>query len=133
MNSNVFNPAETEPDIRCMVTETAASEDIYSTTPLIRMRSIFQQSHEDELHSSFEEAISDRVFALNKQLRHVSVPLIDNVAAQSSISAVVKQHIPLIRLSFLRHHSRRVMIRIAFAFMLIMIGFDLMGLLVLLK
>ena len=133
MNKIVYNPAETEPDIRCMTTETAALDDKYSTTPLIMMRSIYRQSNEDELHSSFEEAISDRVFALNKQIRHLSIPLIANVSAQSSMHTEVKrQNIPTC-FTLLRPGSRQVMLLIAIAFMLIMVGFDLMGLLVLLK
>jgi hypothetical protein len=133
MNSIVHNPAETEPDICCFTTETAASEDMYSTTPMIMVRSINRQSNEDELHSSFEEAISDRVFALNKQLRHLSVPLIDNISAQSSMSAVVKLQSNPTRFTLLRPGLRQVMLLIAIAFMLIMVGFDLMGLLVILK
>ena len=133
MNSIVYNPAETEPDIRCMTTETATLEDKYSTTPLIMMRSIYRQSNEEELHSSFEEAISDRVFALNKQLRHLSVPLIANVSAQSSMCAEVKLQSSPTRFTLLRPGSRQIMLLIAIAFMLIMVGFNLMGLLVLLK
>ena len=133
MNSIVYNPAETEPDIRCMTTETTASEDMYSTTPLIVMRSIYRQSNEDELHSSFEEAISDRVFALNKQLRRLSVPLIDNVPVQSSMYPHVELPAKPTHFTLLRPGSRQVMLLITIAFMLIMVGFDLMGLLILLK
>ena len=133
MNKTVYNPAETEPDIRCMTTETASLEDKYSTTPLIMMRSIYRQSNEDELHSSFEEAISDRVLALNRQLGHLSVPLIANVSEQSPMRDVIKlQNIPTC-FTLLRSGSRQIMLLIAIAFMLIMVGFDLMGLLVLLK
>jgi hypothetical protein len=133
MNGIVYNPAETEPDIRCMSTETVAFEDVYSTTPLIMMRSIYRQPNEEELHSSFEEAISDRVFALNKQLRHLSVPLIDNLPAQSPMPAVVELPSDPTRFTLLKSRSRQVMLLIAIAFMFIMVGFDLMGLLILLK
>ena len=133
MNSIAYNPAETEPDIRCMTTETDASEDIYSTTPLIVMRSMYRQSNEDELHSSFEQAISDRVYALNKQLKRLSVPLIENVPSQTAMQLQVEPpakptHVPL-----LRPCTRQVMLLLTIAFMLIMVGFDLMGLLILLK
>ena len=131
MNSIVSNPAETEPDIRCMTTETA-SEDIYSTTPLM-MRSIYRQPNEEELHSSFEEAISDRVLALNKQFRHLSFPLTDSLSKQSPVSSVVRRQRLPAYFAFLRHTSRRAILFIAMAFMLVMIGFDLMGLLVLLR
>jgi hypothetical protein len=133
MNSILHNPAETELDIRCITTDTGATEDMYSTTPLTITRSLYRQSNEDELHSSFEEAISDRVLALNRQLGRMSVPLIGNLSAQSSMSAIVKQQNSLTRLTFLNPGLRRVMLFIAIAFMLIMVGFDLMGLLVLLK
>lgn len=133
MNGMIYNPAETEPDILCMTTEPTTSEDMYSTTPLIAMRSMYRQSNEDELHSSFEEAISDRVLALNKQLKRLCVPRIDSVPVRSSIYPHVElpakpRHFPL-----LRPVSRQVMLLITLAFMLIMVGFDLMGLLILLK
>ena len=133
MNSILYNPAETELDIRCMTTETAASEDMYSTTPLIVMRSIYRQPNEDELHSSFEEAISHRVFALNKQLRYLSVSLTDNVSVHSSMCPQVKRQSKQPHFTLLIPGSRQVILLITIAFMLIMVGFDLMGLLILLK
>jgi hypothetical protein len=133
MNSILPNPAETELDIRCITTETAAPEDLYSTTPLIIIHSIYRQPNEDELHSSFEEAISDRVLALNKQLRRLSVPLNDDVPAQSPINVVVKQHSSMKRFQAWLLGSRQAIRDIAIVFMLVMIGFDIMGLLVLLR
>ena len=132
MNSILLNPVETAMDIRSITTETAPPEDLYSTTPLNSIHSLYRQSNEDELHSSFEEAISDRVVALNKQLRHLSVPLSDIVSEQSPIIVEAKQQSPLIRISLLRPGSRKAMLLIAVALMLIMVGFDLMGLFVLL-
>jgi hypothetical protein len=131
MNSILYNPAETELDIRCITTGPAAIEDMYSTTPLTNMRSIYQQYNEEELHSSFEEAISDRVLVLNRQLRRLSIPLTDNVSIQSPLSSVVIMPGISARLTSLGQASRQAMLRIAVAFMLVMVGFDLMGLLVL--
>ena len=133
MNSITYNPAETEPDIRFMTTETSASEDIYSTTPLIAMRSIYRQPNEDELHSSFEEAISDRVLALNRQFRHLSVPLTDDVSMQSSKRPLVNLQSEPTHFTLLRPGFGQAMLLITIAFMLIMVGFDIMGLLILLK
>lgn len=132
MNCILPNPAETDMDIRYITTETAPPEDLYSTTPLNSIHSLYRQSNEDELHSSFEEAISDRVVALNKQLRRMRVPLIDNVPEQSPIIAVVKQKSSLACNPLFRSSSRKAILLIAVAFMLIMVGFDLMGLFVLL-
>jgi hypothetical protein len=131
MNSLLYNPAETELDIYCITAETGALEDTYSTTPLKTIRSIYRQPNEDELHSSFEEAISDRVLVLNRQLRHLSVPLTDNLSIQSPISSVVKMQDLSARLTSFGKASRQAMISIAIAFILVMVGFDLMGLLVL--
>ncbi len=75
MNSILSNSSEMELSVHCNTIERTTSEDIYATSPLVAVRSIYRQSNEEELHSSFEEAI----------------------------------------------------------FMLVMVGFDLMGLLVLLK
>ena len=131
MNSIVYNPAETELDIRCITTDTGATEDIYSTTPLTITRSLYRQSNEEELHSSFEEAISDRVLVLNRQLRRLSIPLTDNLSVQSPLSSVVKMPNLTARLTSLGRASRQAMLSLAIAFMLVMVGFDLMGLLVL--
>ena len=131
MKSIVYNPAETELDIRCITTDTGATEDIYSTTPMPIMRSLYRQSNEEELHSSFEKAISDRVLVLNRQLRRLSIPLTENLSVQTPSSSVVKMQGLSARLTSLGQASRQAMLRIAIAFMLVMVGFDLMGLLVL--
>ncbi|MGZ3608530.1 MAG: hypothetical protein ACXWPS_07305 [Ktedonobacteraceae bacterium] len=133
MNSIVYNPAETEPDILCMTTETTISEDIYSTTPLIAISSIYRQLDEDELHSSFEEAISDRVLALNRQFRHLSVQLTDDKSMQSSKRHLVNQQSAPTHITLLSPGFRQAMLLITIAFMLLMVGFDVMGLLILLK
>jgi hypothetical protein len=131
MNSIVYDPSETELDIRCITAETATPEDIYSTTPLTVVRPPYWQPDEEELHSSFEEAISDRVLAVNRQLRRLSVPLTDNLSVQSPTSTVVKRQGLLACLTLPGQVSRQAMLLIAIAVMLVMVGFDLMGLLVL--
>ncbi|HEX6108120.1 MAG TPA: hypothetical protein VFZ02_01810 [Ktedonobacteraceae bacterium] len=131
MNSILHYPAETELDIRCITNDTGATEDMYATTPLTIMRSLYRQSNEEELHSSFEEAISDRVLVLNRQLRRLSIPFTDNLSVQSPLSSVVKMPSLTARLTSLGRASRQAMLSLAIAFMLVMVGFDLMGLLVL--
>jgi len=131
MNSILYNPAETKLDMRCITFETAGLEDIYSTTPIWDVQPIYQQPDEEELHISFEEAISDRVLAVNRQLRRLSIPLADNLSVQSPISSAVRQQSLPACLAFPRHTSRQAILHIAIAFMFVMIGFDLMGLLVL--
>ena len=133
MNSIANNPAETEPDIGCMTTETSASEDMYLTTPLVAIHSIYRQPNEDELHSSFEEAISDRVLAFNRQFRHLSFPVTDEVTMQSSKRPLVNLQSEPTHFILLRPGFRQAMLLITTAFMLLMVGFDVMGLLILLK
>jgi hypothetical protein len=133
MQNMVYNPAETELDIRCITIDTTTPEDVYSTTPLRLMHSIYQRPNEDELYSSFEEAISDRVCALNKQREYLSVPMIEDVSVHSAMSAVLKRENKPTRFALLRAGSWQLMLHLAIAAMLIMVGFDLMGLLVLLK
>src|SRR6266702_7089191 len=131
MNSILYNSSETELSVRCITIEKTTSEDIYATSPLVAVRPIYRQPNEEELHSSFEEAISDRVLAVNRQLRRLSVPLTDNLSVQSPTSTVVKRQGLLACLTLLGQVSRQAMLLIAIAFMLVMVGFDLMGLLVL--
>jgi hypothetical protein len=131
MNSMVYNSSEMELSVHCISIERTTSEDIYATSPLVVGRQIYRQPNEEELHSSFEEAISDRVLAVNRQLRRLSVPLTDNLSIQSPSSSVVKMQRLSACLVSLEQASRFAMLRMAIAFMLVMVGFDLMGLLVL--
>lgn len=127
MNNILYNPAETELDIHCITADTATPEDMYATSPLAVVRPTYAQPNEEELHTSFEEAISDRVLAVNRQLRRLSVPLTGNLPVQSPASTAVNQR----SLTLLGRAWRQGMLFVAIAFMLVMVGFDLMGLLIL--
>jgi hypothetical protein len=131
MNSMVYELTGTELDIRGIAIETIMPEDIYMTTPMAVIRPTYLKPNEEELLSSFEEAISDRVLAVNRQLRRLSVPLTENLSVQFPSSSVVKIQCLSACLASLGQASRLAMLRIAIAFMLVMVGFDLMGLLVL--
>ena len=131
MNSIAFNPAETNLDIFRNTTEAATPEDMYATTPLVVVRPTYAQPNEEELHTSFEEAISDRVLAVNRQLRHLHIPLTDCLSVQSPTYTPVKRQSLLARLALPGYTSRQTMLCVAIALMLVMVGFDLMGLLVL--
>src|SRR5690242_19332581 len=85
MNNMVCHPAESEPAIRYMTVETTGLEDLYSTTPLRIIGSLYRQPDEDELHSAFEEAISERVFAFQKQRLSMSNPGIDSISLLPAI------------------------------------------------
>lgn len=132
MINKIYHPADSEANIRCMTIETSALEDLYATTPLKIIGSMYQQPNEDELHSSFEDAISDRVLAFNKQHRSISVSRIDNVSPDSMMRAEGTLQRNPTRSMFVRPGTREIMLLLVLAFLLILVGFDLMGLLVLL-
>ncbi len=128
MNSTLFNPAKTDLDVECITVDTIP-EDQYATVPIKAVRT-FCQDNEEELHTSFEEAISDRVLAVNKQLRRLSGSLINTGPLQPQTDALVT-HSDHPRSSFLGGLWQRGILIAGLALMLLMVGFDLMGLLVL--
>ena len=133
MNSMVCHSTESEPDIRYMTGATTALEDLYSTTPLKIIGSICQRPDEDELHSAFDEAISERVLALNKQRMSMSIPRIDSVSSLPAKQTGALLSGSSLHFITLRQDTREMILLVAVALMLILVGFDLMGLLVFLK
>jgi hypothetical protein len=103
----------------------------YATTPMPAFRPVFQQPNEEELYTSFEEAISDRVIAVNRRLSHLSKA---HRSVRQSVSRVEygrssrESGGALARVG--NTWQRRVQL-ISIALMLVLLGFDLMGLLVL--
>ncbi|TMC85751.1 MAG: MFS transporter, partial [Chloroflexi bacterium] len=57
---------------------------LFVTTPMPAFRPVFQRSDEEEVYTSFEEAMSERVLAVNRQLSHLS-------RAQSRVRQSVSQ------------------------------------------
>src|SRR5947209_11334470 len=69
----VCSPDEFVDDTYAVSTDMASIGDaLYATTPMPAFRPVFQQPNEEELYTSFEEAISDRVLAVNRRLSHLS-------------------------------------------------------------
>jgi hypothetical protein len=131
MISTSINPADTELDNRCVTFDAATMEDRYATTPMAVVLPIYRQLNEEELHTSFEEAISDRVLAVNKQLRRLSGTMTSNLYVQSQTCTAVKQGSLADCFLALGRAWQRGILFVAIAFMLVMVGFDLMGLMVL--
>ena len=128
----VCSPDESIYDTYAVSPEMASSGDsLYMTTPMPAFRPVFQQPDEEELYTSFEEAISDRVLAVNRQLSHLS-------RAQRSVRQSVSQ-VECGRSSRERGgafawvgNAWQSGVRLlSMALMLVLLGFDLMGLLVL--
>ena len=131
MISTSINPADTELDIRCVTVDAARMEDMHATTPMVVVPRTYLRLNEEELHTSFEEAISDRVLAVNKQLRRLSGTITGNLYVQSETCTAVKRRGLANCFLALGRAWQHGILFVAIAFMLVMVGFDLMGLMVL--
>jgi len=131
MNGILNKPAGIDLDSSCATVDTVTLEDMYSTTPMVVVQPTYQQPDEEELHTSFEEAISDRVLAVNRQLSRLSGTHTGNLYVRSQTSAPLKRDGLMVRPMLPGRAWQQAMFFVAIAFMLILVGFDLMGLLVL--
>jgi hypothetical protein len=97
----------------------------------------FQFQGEEELHTSFEQAISDRVMAVNRQLSHLSGPITDTGYVQPHTDDLVHPDIltiaiPLPAVANPSHHEnvwQRIVLMVCLCLILVMLGFDLLGVL----
>jgi len=127
MNATLYRPSERTQNVFDTATPfgTLTQHDVFATAPMKAVT--YHQENEEELHTSFEDAISDRVLAMNRQLQRLSGSLVEVRCTEPHIDVLVKQGgftwrpaLPL-----------RVWRLAGLALMLVLIGFDLMGLLVL--
>lgn len=113
---------------------TAPLGGAYATAPMAAVLPVDQPSSEEELHSSFEEAISGRLVAINNRLDRLSSTS-HPVMASTRISAlqlsVVSGSLCVVQPPVLRRPWRKIVIGVALACICVAVGFDLMGLLVL--
>jgi NH3-dependent NAD+ synthetase len=130
MNSILCSSTETELDIRRITADMPAPEDMYATAPMALLQPAYRQSDE-ELHTSFEEAISDRVLAVNRQLQRLSGTLTSTRQVQPQTSSWLKKQVLALRSSSFEKAWPQGILFAALALILLMAGFDLMGLLVL--
>jgi NH3-dependent NAD+ synthetase len=130
MNSILCSSTDTELDIRRITADMPAPEDMYATAPMALLQPAYRQTDE-ELHTSFEEAISDRVLAVNRQLQRLSGTLTSTRQVQPQTSSWLKKQVLALRSSSFEKAWPKGILFAAFALMLLMAGFDLMGLLVL--
>jgi len=132
MNSILCSSTDTELDIRRITAAMPAPEDRYATAPMALLQPAYRQCDEEELHTSFEEAISDRVLAVNRQLQRLSGTLLTSTRqVQPQTSSWLKKQVLALRSSSFEKAWPKGILFAAFALMLLMVGFDLMGLLVL--
>src|SRR5438045_9784252 len=72
--------ADSELNAACFVTaafmtDTPTVQDQFETMPVLTAAPAYQPPNEEELHTSFEQAISDRLLVVNNQLTLKSRPL----------------------------------------------------------
>jgi hypothetical protein len=121
--------------------DTSQLEDGFATMPEMPA---YQQPNEEELHTSFEAAISNRACLLNRQLSLKSGPLtytnVQPTTEPLHPSNALAKSIdipgqPQPEITFSSSHSgnvwQRTIIFACSALMFMLIGFDMMGLLVL--
>ena|SRR5690242_17528249 len=132
----------------CMTYDTLAQEEGYVTVPMVAFPPVFQQPDEDEeeLYTSFEEAISNRLIALHERLSDpalhtlsrspyrymgtayqtlplaVALPTTDAAAWTPGLGPIVRKP---------RRSWRRSIFYTCLALIFSLVGFDLMGLLIL--
>ena len=130
-------------------TDAWQTQDRFATMPVLAVIPAYQPPSEEELHTSFEQAISDRLLVVNKQLSLKSGPLAHTERLElnteplsqhrhhSSITNVAPATEPLQQRSgkllpeLLGNVWQRSIIFASLTLMLMLLGFDLMGLLVL--
>ena len=128
----VCSPDESVDDTYAVSTDMASSGDaLYATTPMPAFRPVFQQPNEEELYTSFEEAISDRVLAVNRRLSHLSRA---HSCVWQSVSQLECGRSSRERggaFAWVGNAWQSGVRLLSMALMLVLLGFDLMGLLVL--
>lgn len=128
--------------------DTSKLEDRFATVPeitAVAATPTYRQPDEEELHTSFEQAISDRVLIVNRQLSLKSGPLVhiqrlqlnttplqySNSTAHVVSAPVPRQPWTTLVSSLPTNIWQRSIIFASLALMFMLTGFDLMGLLVL--
>src|SRR5260370_35113407 len=84
-----------------LIPDTSMIEDWFATMPAIPAVLSQQKIDEEELHTSFEHAISDRLITVNKKLSLISVPLTDpdRVHLQSTKKLIPSHSIPTVEVT----------------------------------
>ncbi len=148
MNSILFQPAESLQDMRVTTDDMPVIDDGFATMPMLSVPSAFHHDQDEEVYTSFEEAISGRVLAMQRQLqlRRLSDSLIgfhgiETVQTTSAMHDVVLPRQPAqpsvqyttrtSRVTAFAQAWRRPLLAGGLGLALMLIGFDLMGLLVL--
>jgi hypothetical protein len=114
--------------------QSAPEENRFATVPMLAIRPAREQqrAQEEEWHTSFEQAISERAARVSQQLRRLSTTGLDRaVPVTDPLPCAARSSLARVRQYWQEH--RRTIALYCLAFILFLVGFDLMGLLVLLR
>jgi hypothetical protein len=149
MNALLCRPADVILNENIVQDTMTAAEDMYATAPIVAVKPTYQRSDEEELHTSFEEAISDRLIALHSRLDRISGPLgsigyrqrdtdpiLNNSLNDTAVTLALKYAAdPTAQQELLHEHPmnswQRFVTFIGLALVFMLLGFDLMGFVVL--
>lgn len=129
---------ETQWDLRCMPAHVLLEDDYFTTVPLLAARPTSGQKNavEEDLYASFEEAISERVAVVSRQLSNLSraesqadMPILKVGPGQSR--ARLFSSTILTRVGRFWQARQRALALLCLGLNLLLLGFDCMGLLVL--
>ena len=106
----------------------------FATVPMLAAGSarIRQRALEEEWHTSFEQAISDRVARVSQQLRHLSTTGLDRAVPATDPLPVASLSLSTRARSYWQKRKRAIIL-FCLGLALFLIGFDLMGLLIALR
>src|ERR1700694_1509530 len=135
---------DSELDLRCFnadayVDESSSVEDRFATMPVLTVSPLTQPLSEEELHTSFEQAISDRLMIVNQRLSLAIGPLTYTYPLRSHVHTeplgYTDVHPPVAEQQQHAAHTksswRRKLTYACLALMFTFLGFDLMGMLML--
>ncbi|HXR65499.1 MAG TPA: hypothetical protein VN729_06235 [Ktedonobacteraceae bacterium] len=114
--------------------QSASEENRFATVPMLAIRPAREQQRqqEEEWHTSFEQAISERAARVSQQLRRLSTTGLDlAVPVTDPLPSAVRPILARARQYW--QERKRTIALCCLAFLLILVGFDLMGLLVMLR
>ena len=144
LEANAVSPGTTMTED--LIAGTSMVEDWFATTPVLSALPAYQAPDEEQLHTSFEHAISGRLIAVNRRLSLISGPLttseqvhlqITRPLQQTYVAANEANYQPPpystvnINTKWLETTWQRTVLLASVALIFLLAGFDIMGLLVL--
>jgi hypothetical protein len=153
-NSVIDNPTDIRTDRQCILIGMTLEENRFATVPMpaaclpwtpdselaknrfatvpmaaLSPAHLARLELEEVWHTSFEQAISDRAARISQQLRHLSTTSLDHAIAVGAPEPIAARTFLARPRHFLKKH-RRAIILFCLGLGLFLLGFDLMGLLV---